>query len=146
MEHPQTTAKELLKNNFQMKHLETIADNGCCAFVFLWCFNLNVSDFEAIKIVSEAIEAKVIAEDCKVIWNSYAEWLLGRQLSVDFVNINNILSIHGRAPVLYRYKGKEHWIGVEKGMIKFNSLVHSECVEHGNPTEMRVLTLKGVKK
>lgn len=143
MNHPQTTAIELYKEGFQLPHLKQICDTGCCAFVFLWWLELDITDIQAIKIVSDAITAGVIKPDCTVIWQDFCRWLSGRNLDVGFYDIRDILSIKGKTPVMWKYKGRQHWVGVEKGMITFNPLAHSEVVEHGNPVEKRVLVMKG---
>lgn len=146
MNHPQSTAIELFKEGYQLPHLEQIGKTGCCAFVFLWWLGLDIDDIQAIKIVSDAITAKVIEDDCTVVWSKFCSWLAGRNLDVGKYFIKDILTIKAKTPVMWKYKGNPHWVGVEKGIITFNPLIHSEIVEHGNPVEKRVLCLKGVAK
>lgn len=144
MKAPQTLAKEL-NQMFPNKNLESIAKWGCCAFTLLWCLGLEPEDIDAIKVLFELQKAGAIDEECTVYWAKAIEHLTGRTLeSLDKVKIKSIKSIKKRTPVRYVYNGQGHWVGVENGKIAFNSLSHSNCVENGKPTEMRVLKIKGV--
>lgn len=142
MESPQTIAKDIMT----IKHLDAIQKYGCCAFVFLWCLGIEPNDVKAIQLIDDAISQRIIDEECTVEWSKFGLWLTGRTILVDFVSIKNILSIKERTPVKYTYKGNSHWVGVEKGMIKFDPLGigKSQCVLKGKPTEMRKLYIKGI--
>ena len=140
MKNPQTLAEELNKC-FPNPKLKTISENACCAFVFLWCLGIEPEDIDAIKIISDAIDEKVIDSDCTVKWVEFGKWLTGRTLTVEFVDVKTIKGIKDRTPVKYSYNGKSHWVGVENGKIKFNSLKSSVCVANGKPVTMRKLKI-----
>jgi hypothetical protein len=145
MKHPQTLA-ERLYNEFPNPRLRSIKDNACCIFTLMWCLGLDPEDADAIITVGKLIDKGIIDEDCLVYWQRAIEHLSGRQATVDFVDITDIKKIKNRTPVLY-VKGKhEHWVGVEKGKIAFNSLDYSNCVANGQPKTMRVLNFKVVTK
>ena len=141
MKYPQTLCWEL-RNKFPPERLETIYKYGCCAFVLLWCLGIDPDDIHAIELVSDMIDAKVIEADCTVHWVEACRFLTGRDLQVEFKDIKNLFSIKDRTPVRYDYKGKSHWVGVMRGMIAFNPLDHSICVEKGRPVTARILKLK----
>lgn len=144
MEHPQDTAK-LLYDQFKNPEFKNIYDNACCAFVLMWCLGLEPEDAEAVCMVQRLINHKSIKEDCTVKWYDAIKDLTGRGSTVSFVDITSLKGIKKRTPVRYDYKGKSHWVGVEKGMIKFNPLKNSNCVNLGRPTTMRQLSIDGVK-
>lgn len=136
MEHPQTKAEEI-KN---MK-LEAISRYGCCAFVLMWCLGIEPDDLQAIDTLNDMIKAGVIESDCTVKWVEAIKHLTGRKMTVEFKDIKDLRGIKDRTPVRYDYKGKSHWVGVEKGMISFNPLVYSQCVDKGRPVTARILKL-----
>ncbi len=140
MDHPQTKAEEISKN-ITPQRLEAISRYGCCAFVLLWCLGIEPDDYQAIETVNDLIKAKAIEEDCTVKWVEAAEHLTGRKITVEFKDIKDLRGIKNRTPVRYDYKGKSHWVGVENGMIKFNPLVYSQCVDKGRPVTARVIKL-----
>lgn len=142
MNHPQDTAKKLY-DEFKNPEFKNIADNACCAFVLLWCLGIEPDDAEAVITVNGMLKKGVIESDCTVKWLDAIEWLTGRKGAVDFVTISSLRGIKNRTPVRYDYKGKSHWVGVEKGMIKFNPLQESTCVNLGRPVTMRKLTVGG---
>lgn len=142
MKYPQDKAKELS----ECKYLDVIAKNGCCAMVFLWCMGIDVENADVITVLNDAIESGVLKKDCTVYWNEFCQFMTGRNCTVDFVKINSIKDIRDRTPVLYQYKDNYHWVGVENGKIKFNSIRESNCVLNGKPVEKRVLHIKGVTK
>ena len=97
---------------------------------------------EAIELVNDMINAGVIEKDCTVKWAEAVKFLTGREITVEFKSIKNILSIKDRTPVRYDYKGIGHWVGVERGMIAFNPLKQSNCVDKGVPVTARIIKLK----
>jgi len=136
--HPQTYAKEIAKN------IQTIGNNACCAFTTMWAVGVIPDDnAEWIKIVSDAINSKVLKPNCTVIWADFIKWLTGRNIKVTFKKIDTIKDIIKPTPVLYRneFTGFEHWVGVENGKIAFNSLEKSYTVENGHPIECRIIEL-----
>jgi hypothetical protein len=145
MKNPQTVAEKLYQQ-FPTLKLKSIKDYSCCAFVLMWCCGIDVDDTEAIITVGKMMDKGVIGPDCCVFWNSASEFLTGRSLKVDFVDITSIKGIKERTPVRYDYKGKSHWVGVEGGKIKFNSLADSNCVKNGKPVTARILHFSGDKK
>ena len=140
MKNPQNLAIEI-KDTIKPEHLESIGRYGCCAFVLLWCLGIEPDDIEAIKTVNSMISAKVIEDDCTVKWADAVYYLTGRKITVEFKDIKDLRGIIERTPVRYDYKGKGHWVGVENGMIKFNPLVYSQCVDKGRPTTARIIKL-----
>lgn len=140
MKNPQSLAIEI-KDTIKPEHLESIGRYGCCAFVLLWCLGIEPDDIEAIKTVNSMISAKVIEDDCTVKWADAVYYLTGRKITVEFKDIKDLRGIRERTPVRYDYKGKGHWVGVENGMIKFNPLVYSQCVDKGRPTTARIIKL-----
>lgn len=141
MKYPQTLAREFC-SVISPARLETIGKYGCCAFVLLWCLGIEPDNMEAIELVNDMINAGVIEKDCTVHWMEAVKFLTGRDITVEFKNIKDILSIKDRTPVRYDYKGQGHWVGVERGMIAFNPLKQSNCVDKGVPVTARIIKLK----
>ena len=141
MKYPQTLAREFC-SVISPARLETIGKYGCCAFVLLWCLGIEPDNMEAIELVNDMINAGVIEKDCTVHWVEAVKFLTGRDITVEFKNIKDILSIKDRTPVRYDYKGQGHWVGVERGMIAFNPLKQSNCVDKGRPVTARIIKLK----
>lgn len=140
MNHPQTTAVQFSK----IKHLDSIAKYGCCAMVALWCIGIEPdNDIETIKILNDAIENGALDKDCVVNWDAFLNFVTGKHFDVEFKNISSIKSISRRTPVRYDYNGCSHWVGVENGQIKYNSLVNSVCVTKGKPVTARIILLNG---
>jgi len=141
MKYPQSAAKKFYLD-VPPERLETISKYGCCAFVLLWCLGIEPDDMEAVKIVNSMINAKVIEADCTVRWAEAVKFLTGREITIQFKDVRDILSIRDRTPVRYDYKGKGHWVGAERGMIAFNPLEYSQCVDKGRPVTARIIKLK----
>ena len=141
MKYPQTLAREFC-SVISPARLETIGKYGCCAFVLLWCLGIEPDNMEAIELINDMINAGVIEKDCTVHWVEAVKFLTGRDITVEFKNIKDILSIKDRTPVRYDYKGLGHWVGVERGMIAFNPLKQSNCVDKGVPVTARIIKLK----
>ena len=146
MRTPQSLAVELY-NHFPAKNLKAIRDNGCCAFVLLWCLHIEPdNDVDAILILDDLIHKKAIKDDCTVKWADAIRSLTGREMeSIDFVDIRSIRSIHDRTPVRFDFNGHSHWVGVENGKVAFNPLIYSNCVSYGEPKTKRVFKIKGVE-
>lgn len=143
MKHPQDVARKLY-DEFKCPELQTIAKYGCCAFVLLWCLGIEPDeDAEAVITVSRMIRNGAIQSDCTVKWYDAIKYMTGRTSSVDFIDIKTIKGIKDRTPVRFDYNGKSHWVGVEKGKIKFNPLGNSVCVNMGKPATMRKLNISG---
>lgn len=141
MNHPQTAALDISRK-LTKQRLETINKYGCCAFVLLWCLGIEPDDdFKAIETVSNMMDAKVLDAECTVYWSEAIKHLTGRAATVEFKDIKDLRGINARTPVRYDYKGKSHWVGVERGMICFNPLEYSQCVEKGRPVTARILKL-----
>jgi hypothetical protein len=144
MKNPQTLAERLYEH-FPNKKLKAIKDYACCAFTLLWCLGLEPEDPDAIISISKLMDKGILDDECTVYWQRAVEYLTGRKVTVEFVNITDIKKIKNRTPVRYVYGKKAHWVGVEDGKIKFNSLSYSNCVENGKPDTMRVLKFTGGK-
>lgn len=145
MKNPQTLAEELYQR-FHDAKLKSIKDYACCAFTLMWCLGIEPDDVDAVMTVADMIDNKVLDSDCTVYWSTATKYLTGRTCTVDYVSISSIKGIKERTPVKYSYNGKSHWVGVENGRIKFNSLKESVCVNKGKPVTKRVLTLSGGNK
>lgn len=145
MKHPQTLATRLYEH-FPDETLGKIKSKACCAFVLLWCLGIEPDeDADAITMIDDLLKKKALKPDCTVLWESAIKALTGRTLkSIDFVKIKTIGNIKERTPVRYDYNGSSHWVGVENGIIAFNPLSFSVCVECGRPAEKRVLHIEGV--
>lgn len=141
MKHPQSVCWDI-KSKLSPERLETIYKYGCCAFVLLWCLGIEPDDLQAIELISEMMDAGVLEKDCTVHWAEACRFLTGREINVEFKDIKNLFGIKDRTPVRYDYKGKSHWVGVMRGMIAFNPLESSQCVEKGRPVTARLLKLK----
>lgn len=148
MKYPQDLAKELYQL-FPNEDLKKIYEFACCAFVTMWSLGLEPEDIEAIKIVQKMRKVAVISSDCVVYWFKIVPYLTGRELEdVEFKKINSLKGITARTPVLMAQEGNEkgegHWVGVEKGKIRFNPKRDSVNVKLGKPVEARILKIKGV--
>ena len=104
MKNPQTYCLTV-KKTLSPERLETIHKYGCCAFVLLWCLGIEPEDLNAIELVSDMIDAKVIESDCTVHWKEAVKFLTGRDITIQFQDIKDILKIKDRTPVRYDYKG-----------------------------------------
>lgn len=150
MKNPQTLA-ETLYQMFPNERLFTIKENSCCILTFLWVLGIEPKeDVEAIMLVSKLIDKGVIGKDCLVYWIDVARHLTGREIAVENVKIKNLKGIKERTPVLYRRTytdkngdviTKEHWVGVQNGKIRFNSLEDSLTVKEGKPVEARIIKI-----
>lgn len=141
MKKPQSMCFEI-KSTLTPERLQTIYNYGCCAFVLLWSLGIEPDDLQAILLVNDMINAGVIEKDCTVHWVEACRFLTGREMTVEFKDIKNLTGIKNRTPVRYDYKGKSHWVGVERGMLAFNPLEYSQCVDKGRPVTARLLKLK----
>lgn len=142
MKHPQSLAEKLYVQ-FPSLKMKSIKDYSCCALTMIWCCGLEMDDVDAIITVSKMMDKGVIGQDCSVFWNAASEYLIGRSVTVEFIDITSIKNIKERTPVRFDYKGKSHWVGVENGKIKFNALEESNCVKNGKPATMRILHFSG---
>ena len=154
MKHPQTLAEKLYKS-FPCSKLKTIQDNSCCILTFMWCLGYEPDDLEALITVSSLLDKGKIDVDCTVYWDKVSRYLTGRSCWVEKPQIKSISKIKERTPVYFertyidengQTKTKGHWVGVEKGKIRFNALEKSLCVEKGKPVEARILHLSGEEK
>lgn len=145
MKNPQTLAEKLYEK-FHDPKLKSIADYACCAFTLMWCLGIEPDDAEAIITVADLIDKKIIDPDCTVYWNPMTKYLTGRTCEVEYKNISSLRGIKERTPVKFSYNGKSHWVGVENGKVKFNSLSYSFCVDKGKPVTMRKLKISGISK
>lgn len=143
MKYPQTLASNLA-SQFPNADMKMIADNACCAFVVLWCLGIDPDDIEAIQTVQRMRLHNVIQSDCTVKWYDVVKYMTGRELKgLEKIKIKTLKGIKERTPVLMACEGNAegvgHWVGVEKGKIKFNPKFYSKNVEEGRPVEMRKL-------
>lgn len=148
MKYPQDLAKELYQL-FPNEDLKKIYDYACCAFVTMWCLEIEPEDVDAIKIVQTMRKKEIIRDDCVVYWYKIVPYLTGRELeSVEFKKITSLRGIKARTPVLIakegNAQGEGHWVGVENSKIKFNPKRYSVNVENGKPVEARILKIRGV--
>lgn len=134
MNNPQSLADDLSSYTLDM-----ISDYGCCAFCALWCSGFKGSDLEAIQLVQKAIDKHAIDYDCTVKWYDFFEFIGKPIKTVEFKTISSLIGLKEKCCVRYDFNGKSHWVGVEKGKIKFNPLKESVCVKYGKPTSARIL-------
>lgn len=140
--YPQSDAIELAER-FNDEKLKAISKWGCCAFVSLWIMGIT-DTIDAITILADEM-GKGLDEECTVKWYDFFRNVSGREISVEFREINKLLDVakvKGRCAVRYDFNGKSHWVGVENGKVVYNSLKHSQCVERGKPTKARIITFK----
>ena len=145
MKNPQTLAEKLYQQ-FPTLKLKSIMQYACCAFTMMWCMGIEPDDADAILTVGRMMDAKAIDSDCTVYWDKVARFLSGRGCSIEKTEITSIADIKDRTPVRFDYSGKSHWVGVENGKVVFNSLVSSNCVNKGKPTQARILHFTGGTK
>ena len=142
MKHPQSFAKEL-QSALSPEKLNNIQKYGCCAFVLLWCLHIEPDhDVDALLTLSNLIDEKAIDSDCTVKWKEAVKNLTGRDCTIEFRDIKDLKGIKERTPVRFDYKGNGHWVGVERGMICFNPLRESVCVDKGRPVTARIIKLR----
>jgi hypothetical protein len=145
MKHPQTLAEELYKR-FPTQKLKSIKENACCAFALIWWLGLDLSDIDAIMLISDLIKEKALDVDCTVYWGECIRKITGRDLeSLEKKNITSIKNIKEKTIVKFSRGKVGHWVGVENGKVVFNSLKSSLCVSEGKPTECRIIKIKGIK-
>ena len=145
MKNPQTLAEELYKH-FPTPKLKSIKDYACCAFSFIYWLGLDLSDIDAIMLVSDLINEHALDSDCTVYWAECIRKLTGREmLSLEKKNITSIKNIKEKTIVKFTRGKVGHWVVVEEGKVVFNSLSFSRCVEEGKPAECRIIKIKGVK-
>lgn len=143
MKNPQTLAEELYKH-FPTAKLKSIKDYSCCAFCLIWWLGIDMSDVEAIMLVSDLMKSKALDVDCTVYWGECIKRLTGRELiSIEKKNITSIKNIKEKTVVKFMRGKVGHWVGVENGKVVFNSLSFSRCVDEGKPTECRIIKIKG---
>lgn len=122
--------------------LKIIASNMCCASVVLWC--MGIDEKEHLPIIAQEL-GKSLADDCTVLWGPFYKAVAGREVNVEFKDISSLKdlkNIKGRIPVRFNLGKNCHWVGVENGVIKYNSKKISQCVLNGKPTTARVIKLK----
>ncbi|MCQ2589305.1 MAG: hypothetical protein MJ179_02670 [Treponema sp.] len=122
------------------KKLQTVANNCCLASCCLW--DMGIDEKKHLKIILSEL-GKGLKNDCTVIWKHFYENVAGRKVNVTFLDIKSLSDVKNylHSFVNYEYNGKNHWIGVEKGKIAYNSLETSECVKNGKPIEARIISL-----
>ena len=152
MKHPQTLAEKLYQQ-FPTIKLKAIKDCACCAFTFMWRLGIETDDADAIITVGRMIDKGVLDPDCTVNWSKVSEYLTGRKCAVEFVDIKDIKKIKDRTPVKFERtfkdengnkKTTQHWVGIEGGRIRFNSIQDSITIREGKPTTARIIKFKQV--
>lgn len=138
MEYPQTAALNI------RTHITNIGKYACLAMCYAYCVGIDPEqNTEMIKTVSDAIDSGILDSECTVLdAEKYLKWLTGKRFLVTKKQINKIEDIKEYTPVKYSYNGRAHWVVVKDGKIVFNSLFNSVCVNHGKPTEARIITLR----
>lgn len=139
MKFPQTTAKEIAKNCYQ------IGENACLAMCYIFCAGIDPdNELEYIKIVNRAINEKILDSDCTVLdADKFIKWLTGRSVSVvkkSLTTEKDFEELKELTPVKYKYGTLPgHWVVVKSGKVVFNSLVNSINVNKGNPVDARII-------
>lgn len=139
MNHPQTTATELVSN---YDNLKAIAKDGCLALCYVYCAGIDEeNETEYLRIVDNGIKEGTIAKDCTV--NDAGKFLFnltGRRVTVLKRSVQSLSEIKDATPVRFVAKGYGgHWVVVKDGKIVFNPLVNSVNVSKGVPTEARII-------
>lgn len=108
---------------------------------YIYAVGVKATELQYIELVNDAIEQKILADDCTVInAELYLKWLTGRNFNVTKFNISKLSDVKSVAPVRYDYNGHSHWVVVKDGKIVFNSLKESVCVKKGKPTTARIIS------
>lgn len=121
----------------------TIGKYGCLAMCYLFCANVPISKY--YDIISKAMDCGILDNECTVLDASkFIEFTTGKKCTVtkeQFLQEDLEKEMHSPTarPVRFDYKGNSHWVVVEKGLIVFNSLEHSVCVEKGFPSTQRII-------
>lgn len=136
--NPQTMAKKIGEATGDKK-LIAIGKWGCCAFTALWIAGLE-DPIDNICTVAREI-GKGLDEECTVYWGKFYRNVTGKNVTVIRQEIRSLEDVKGcgRCAVRYDWNGKSHWVGVEDGEIKYNSLEKSFCVENGKPRSARIV-------
>lgn len=136
--NPQTMAKRLGEATGDKKLL-TVGKWGCCALTALWIAGLEEPIDNICSTVKEI--GKGLDDECTVFWGKFYKNVTGKNPEVIWQDIKNLSDVKdcGRCAVRYDYQGKSHWVGVEHGEIKFNSLEYSRCVTFGKPVTARIV-------
>ena len=142
MKNPQSLAEELYKH-FHDPKLKSIKDYACCAFCLIYWLDLDLSDIDAIMLVSDLIDEHALDTDCTVYWAECIKRITGRTMaSLEKKNITSIKNIKEKTIVKFSRGKTGHWVVVQEGKIVFNSLSFSRCVEEGTPSEARIIKIK----
>ena len=139
MRYPQDMAESIASR------CSMIGKNACLAFTYMWCVHLDCENGEAIKIVSDNMRRGNIEEDCTVKAEPFLQALTGKKYLVEKKKIKSLDELKNieRCAVLFSIDGiGGHWVGVERGMIAFNPLKQSNCVDKGRPVTARIIKLK----
>lgn len=132
--YPQTFAIDVAEN------IKAIGKWGCLAMGYLWCIGLDGDCSDYVRSVSNAMnysaklpkDQQFIDSECTVLDAAkYLEYHSGKKFKVLKKNISDLSEIKEPAMVRFTYNGACHWVGVENGMIAFNSLANSLCVTKG---------------
>ena len=139
MRSPQTLASNIASR------CSMIGKNGCLAFTYIWCMYLDPEDGSAIELVANAMRNGNIDDECTVKAEPFLEELTGKRFCVEKRKIKSLSELKkiDRCAVLFSMDGRTgHWVGVEHGVVKFNSLETSINVMEGKPISARIITLK----
>lgn len=110
---------------------------------YIYCTGLKITELQYIELVNDAIEEKVLDNDCTVSnANLFLNWLTNKNYIVTKYSLNRLSEIKTETPVRFDYNGNSHWVVVKNGKIVFNPLKESICVKYGKPTTARII--KGV--
>lgn len=135
---PQTMAEKIGNATGDPK-LKAAGKWGCCAFTALWIVGLEDPIDNICMVIREI--GKGLDEECTVYWSTFYKNVTGRNLTVERKDIRSLSELKkmGRCAVRFDYQGASHWVGVENGKIKFNSLEFSRCVTYGKPVTARII-------
>ena len=136
--NPQTMAAKIGEVTGDKK-LIAVGKWGCCAFTALWIVGLEDATDNICTVIREM--GKGLDDECTVYWNVFYKNVTGKNATVERREIKNLSELKkiGRCAVRFEYQGASHWVGVENGKIRFNSLEFSRCVTYGKPTTARII-------
>lgn len=117
---------------------KSIGESGCLAFCYLYCAGV-VDPFEQLKIIKKAMDNKIIDEDCAVLDADKLITLTGKKSKVTKERCESLSSIKEPTPVNFVYGGKNHWVVINNGIVIYNSMKKSNCVNYGVPVQKRVM-------
>lgn len=131
--------------------IENIGKYSCLLQCYIYCAGVQLDTLEYFKICLHAVNAGVMVSgvtgDCTVESAPlFLKWLTGKKWNVEKKVVCSIKNIKELTPVRYYYydnenKRHEHFVVVKDGVIVFNPLLNSNCVNKGLPDSARIISI-----